>query len=452
MTRTEDRYRCMGCGGVSLQWSGRCPECGDWNTIRREEGNNGGSTAVSVTRVRTLMELSSAVGEQRISVGLAELDRVLGGGVVRGGVALIGGDPGMGKSTLLLQALVALSEQGVSALYVTGEESLTQVAQRAARLGLKDTSLGLVADNELGRVMAAVRKVCPAVLVIDSIQTLYDRELSAVPGGVIQLRECAAACVRMAKQDGVAVFLIGHVTKEGVLAGPRVLEHIVDTVLYFEGEPSGRHRLLRATKNRYGAVNELGVFAMTDRGLRGVDNPSALFLARPDGASPPGGSAVMVTREGTRPLLIEVQALVDEAQHREPRRLVTGLASGRLDMLLAVLNRHGGLETRGQDVFVNVVGGVRVMETAADLPVLLAIASSLRGRSLTSQLVSFGEVGLSGEIRPVPGGLERIQEALRHGYTHALVPQANGPKRGIVGMKVTTVGNLAETLAHAVVT
>lgn len=447
MARAEERYQCISCGGVSLQWSGRCPECGDWNTIRREEGNSGQGSAAAV-QVCTLVELSSAADEQRITVGLAELDRVLGGGIVRGGVALIGGDPGMGKSTLLLQALAALSAQGVPALYVTGEESLAQVAQRAARLGLKDTSLGLVADNELGRVMAAVRKANPAALVIDSIQTLYDRGLSAVPGGVIQLRECAATCVRMAKQDGVAVFLIGHVTKEGVLAGPRVLEHIVDTVLYFEGDPSGRHRLLRATKNRYGAVNELGVFAMTDRGLRGVDNPSALFLARPDGASPPG-SAVMVTREGTRPLLIEVQALVDDAQHREPRRLVTGLASGRLDMLLAVLNRHGGLETRGQDVFVNVVGGVRVVETAADLPVLLAIASSLRNRPLPSQLVSFGEVGLSGEVRPVPGGLERMQEALRHGYTHALVPQANSPKRGLAGMQVATVGSLAETLAHA---
>ena len=440
MARTEERFHCTGCGSALLQWSGRCPECGGWNTVHGEaEQQGGGETAA---HIQPLQEFVSA-GEERIKVGMAELDRVLGGGLVRGSAVLIGGDPGMGKSTLLLQALAGLAEQ-VSVLYVTGEESPEQLAQRAVRIGVRCDRLSLVADNDLGRVLAAVRKAQPQALVIDSIQALYDRSLGSVAGGVTQLRECASACVRLAKSAGIAIFLVGHVTKEGVLAGPRVLEHMVDTVLYFEGEPGGRHRLLRATKNRYGAVNELGVFAMTDRGLRSIDNPSALFLARPGGSVP--GSAIMVTREGTRPLLLEIQALVDEAQRNEPRRLASGLPAGRLDMLLAILHRHGGLQTRGRDVFVNVAGGVRVMETAADLPVLLAIASSLHNQALPPELVSFGEVGLSGEIRPVPGGPERMQEALRHGYTRAMAPGSNCPRRDLQGLHPLPVNHLHEAL------
>jgi DNA repair protein RadA/Sms len=380
----------------------------------------------------------------RSSVGLTELDRVLGGGLVAGSVVLIGGDPGIGKSTLLLQVLATLS-QAMTALYVTGEESPEQISLRAARLGIQGSDVRLLAETSVERILEAVGREQPRVLVLDSIQTLYTEALQSAPGSVAQLRESAAQLVRFAKQSGTAIFLVGHVTKEGTLAGPRVLEHMVDTVLYFEGDPGERYRMLRAVKNRFGAVNELGVFAMTEKGLKEVPNPSAIFLSRHESTVP--GSAVMVTWEGTRPLLVEVQALVDPSQLANPRRVTLGLEQNRLSMLLAVLHRHGGLVVGDQDVFVNVVGGVRVSETAADLAVLLAVISSFRSRPLPADLVVFGEFGLSGELRPVPNGQQRLQEAAKHGFHRAIIPAANQSRRAIEGLAVDAVGRLEDVLA-----
>jgi len=382
-------------------------------------------------------------GLARNSVGLGELDRVLGGGLVPGSVVLIGGDPGIGKSTLLLQALAILSAS-VPSLYVTGEESPQQVALRAARLGIEGGALDLLSETSMERVLALADRLRPQVMVLDSIQTLYTETLQSAPGSVAQVRECAAQLVRFAKQTGTALFLVGHVTKEGALAGPRVLEHMVDTVLYFEGDAGDRFRILRAIKNRFGAVNELGVFAMTEGGLREVHNPSAIFLSRHEQAVP--GSVVMVTWEGTRPLLVEVQALVDHSQLGNPRRVTLGLEQNRLSMLLAVMHRHGGLALGDQDVFVNVVGGVRVGETAADLAVLLAVLSSFRNRPLPEHLIVFGEVGLSGELRPVPNGQERLHEAAKHGYQTAIIPAANQPKKALRDLEVIAVSSLAQLL------
>jgi DNA repair protein RadA/Sms len=389
----------------------------------------------------------STLEERRVSTGISELDRVLGGGLVEGSVVLVGGDPGIGKSTLLLQAMAGLASQ-MPGLYVSGEESLAQVAARGMRLGLSLDGLDALAETCVERVLAEASRAKPKLIVADSIQTLWTELLQAAPGSVSQVRESAARLVRFAKETGTCVFLVGHVTKEGGIAGPRVLEHMVDAVLYFEGEAGSRFRVLRAFKNRYGAVNELGVFAMGDKGLREVPNPSAIFLSGSSTAQP--GSAVMVTREGTRPLLVEVQALVDASPLSNPRRVALGLEQNRLAMLLAVLHRHGGVVTGDQDVFVNVVGGIRVQETAADLPVLLAVLSSLRDRPLAEKTIAFGEVGLSGEIRPVPNGEERLKEAATHGFRRAIVPKANAPKKGTFkDLEVIAVERLSEAMEAA---
>ncbi|MBL8398978.1 MAG: DNA repair protein RadA [Candidatus Accumulibacter sp.] len=426
-------YACADCGATTAKWQGQCPGCGVWNTLvetvaeaptdatRRRFAALAGSSAV-----QTLSEIE-AREEDRLPTGIAEFDRALGGGLVAGGVVLIGGDPGIGKSTLLLQALSLMSASQV-VLYVSGEESGQQIAMRARRLSLQTGGLRLLAEINLEKIVATVQATRPQVAVIDSIQTLWSEALSSAPGSVAQVRECAAQLTRLAKQSGVTVILVGHVTKEGALAGPRVLEHIVDTVLYFEGDTHSSFRLIRAVKNRYGAVNEIGVFAMTDRGLKGVSNPSAIFLSQ-HGSDVPG-SCVLVTQEGTRPLLVEIQALVDQA-HGNPRRLTVGLDAQRLAMLLAVLHRHAGIVCFDQDVFVNAVGGVKIGEPAADLAVLLAIVSSLKNRSLPAKLIVFGEVGLAGEIRPAPRGQERLREAAKLGFTRAMIPEANQPRPGV---------------------
>jgi DNA repair protein RadA/Sms len=445
--RQRGAYLCNACGAQLPKWSGQCPDCGSWNTVieapehmaapRHRAGWAG--VAGKVERLETV----SASPETRRCTGIAELDRVLGGGLVAGSVILVGGDPGIGKSTLLLQACAAVAaEQPV--LYVTGEESPQQVSLRAQRLGLPRTGIRLLAETGIERILAAAQAERPAVMVVDSIQTLFSEELASAPGSVSQVRETAAQLVRFAKQTTTCIFLVGHVTKEGALAGPRVLEHMVDTVIYFEGEAGSQFRLTRSIKNRFGAVNELGVFAMTDRGLREVRNPSAIFLSRHDEPAP--GSIVMVTREGTRPLLIEVQALVDESPLANPRRVALGLDQSRLAMLLAVLHRHGGIAMFDRDVFINVVGGVRISETAADLAVLCAVLSSFRDRPLPLDLVALGEVGLSGEIRPVPSGLERLREAAKHGLRRAIVPEKNCPKKGVDGLDLVPVRTLREAL------
>ncbi|MGE4336359.1 MAG: DNA repair protein RadA [Pigmentiphaga sp.] len=456
MAKARTTFVCRECGGTSAKWLGQCPHCQAWNTLDEQTVAPAASGAAhhrfaplaGSSPIRRLSEIE-AREQARSSTGIAEFDRVLGGGLVAGAVVLIGGDPGIGKSTLLLQAMAAMSERQ-RVLYVTGEESGDQVALRARRLELPTGGVELLAEIRLEAIQAAITGVAPeerpAVVVIDSIQTLYSGELTSAPGSVAQVRECAAQLTRLAKQTGVAMVMIGHVTKEGALAGPRVLEHIVDTVLYFEGDTHSSFRLVRAFKNRFGAVNELGVFAMTDRGLRGVNNPSALFLSQRE--QPVAGSCVMVTQEGTRPLLVEIQALVDAAHGGNPRRLSVGLEGNRLAMLLAVLHRHGGIVTFDQDVFINAVGGVRISEPAADLPVLLAILSSLRDRPLPSGLVVFGEIGLTGEIRPAPRGQERLREAAKLGFTRALIPRANAPRQPIEGLTVVPVDRLDTALQH----
>jgi DNA repair protein RadA/Sms len=449
MAKSKTRYLCTECGAIAAKWAGQCADCQAWNTMVESlpdkalagPRQSGGWTG-EVQTVTRLCDVS-IVQQARTATGLSELDRVLGGGLVDGSVVLIGGDPGIGKSTLLLQTLTHLAST-VGGLYVTGEESLQQVAMRARRLELPMDALQLMAETSIENILATARRIQPRVMVVDSIQTVFTEAITSAPGGVAQVRECAAALVRYAKQTGTALFLVGHVTKEGALAGPRVLEHMVDCVLYFEGEQDSRFRLIRAVKNRFGAVNELGVFAMSDRGLREVANPSAIFLSRY--AAPIPGSLVMVTREGSRPLLVEVQALVDDTQFGQPRRVAVGLDQNRLAMLLAVLHRHGGVATMGMDVFMNVVGGVKVLETGSDLAVLLAVVSSLRSQALDNRLIAFGEVGLSGEIRPVPGGQERLREAAKHGFARAIVPMANKPKQSIDGLEIIGVNHLADAL------
>ena len=449
MAKTRTLYTCSACGAQSPQWAGQCSDCGGWNTLSEvvamPKAVTSRFTGYSGDAPMTVQRLSAVKTDQqlRTSVGMQELDRVLGGGLVSGSVVLIGGDPGIGKSTLLLQVLSALSG-GLDSLYVTGEESLQQISMRAHRLGINGDDIRLFSETSVERIIATADKERPQVMVLDSIQTLYTEALQSAPGSVAQVRESAAQLVRFAKQSGIAMFLVGHVTKEGQLAGPRVLEHMVDTVLYFEGDPGDRYRILRAIKNRFGAVNELGVFAMTEYGLKEVSNPSAIFLSRHEQAVP--GSVVMVTWEGTRPMLVEVQALVDQSQLGNPRRVTLGLEQNRLSMLLAVLHRHGGLTLGDQDVFVNVVGGVRVTETAADLAVLLAVMSSYRNRPLPADLIVFGEVGLSGELRPVPNGQQRISEAVKHGFHKAIIPAANKPKGAVKGLQVTAVNRLSQVL------
>ncbi|UZR31065.1 DNA repair protein RadA [Methylococcus mesophilus] len=442
-------YRCTECGQAQPKWGGQCGGCGLWNTLveeveapapsRRQVGYAGvaeASVPVSLAEV-SLEELA------RVGSGLAELDRVLGGGVVPGSAILLGGDPGIGKSTLLLQTLAFLGKSART-LYVTGEESLSQVSLRAHRLGLDGHDIQALAETSLERILGTASQYKPEVLVVDSIQTVYSEALQSAPGSVGQVRECAAQLVRYAKQSSTTVFLVGHVTKEGALAGPRVLEHMVDTVLYFEGDASSRYRVVRSFKNRFGAVNELGVFAMTETGLKEVRNPSAIFLSRGDEDMP--GSIVTVTREGSRPLLVEVQALVDESHLQAPRRLVVGMEMNRLAMLLAVLHRHGGVPVAAQDVFVNLVGGVRLTETAGDLAVACAVVSSFRDRPVPGDWVIFGELGLNGEIRPVPNGDERLREAAKHGFKHALVPAKNAPKQGVPGVSIIPAKNLREAI------
>ncbi|MCA3250906.1 MAG: DNA repair protein RadA [Pseudomonadota bacterium] len=449
MAAPKALYTCRECGGTSPKWLGQCPHCKAWNTL--EEGvaetpakhryQTGPLGLAKTQPVATLADIETAEVE-RERTGQDELDRVLGGGLVAGGVVLIGGDPGIGKSTLLLQAADAMSAR-LKVLYVTGEESGAQVALRARRLGLGGRAVRVLAEIHLEQILATLAAEKPAVAVIDSIQTLYSEQLTSAPGSVAQVRECAAQLTRAAKAGGTAVVLVGHVTKEGAIAGPRVLEHIVDTVLYFEGDTHSSFRLVRAIKNRFGAVNEIGVFAMTERGLKGVSNPSAIFLSTQ--GEPVPGACVLVTLEGTRPLLVEIQALVDSGGP-SPRRLSVGLDRDRLAMLLAVLHRHAGVSCMDQDVFVNAVGGVRIGEPAADLAVLLAITSSLRGRALPRGFVAFGEVGLAGEVRPAPRGQERLKEAAKLGFSVAVVPRANAPKKPIEGLEVHAVDRIEQAI------
>jgi DNA repair protein RadA/Sms len=435
VAKAKSVYVCSECGASALKWMGMCPSCGEAGTLIEQAAERGTRAGGPAAAPVALAEIEAREVE-RISTGLAELDRVLGGGLVAGQVTLIGGDPGIGKSTLLLQALAALAGAH-KVLYVSGEESAEQVALRARRLGLATAGVGLLAEIQLERVLGALQAARPEVAVVDSIQTLWSESLQSAPGSVAQVRECAAQLTRHAKKAGSALFIVGHVTKEGAIAGPRVLEHIVDTVLYFEGDPHSAFRLVRAVKNRFGAVNELGVFAMTDAGLRAVSNPSALFLQRHE--KDVSGSCVLVTLEGTRPLLVEIQALVDAAHAPNPRRLTVGLEQNRLAMLLAVLHRHAGISTVDQDVFVNAVGGVRIGEPAADLAVALAIVSSLTDRPIAGKLLAFGEVGLAGEVRPAPRGQDRLKEAAKLGFERAIVPRANAPKGKIAGLEVIAV-------------
>lgn len=442
-------YRCNACGHVQNKWAGQCGGCGDWNSLietvenaaprNARFGGYAGATAGKPVDLATV----DAVEIGRTTSGSSELDRVLGGGLVAGSAVLIGGDPGIGKSTLLLQTLAHLSQQP-NCLYVTGEESVEQVGLRARRLQLAVRGIQILAETSCEIIIATAMALRPPVLVVDSIQTVYSELLQSAPGSPAQVRECAAQLVRYAKQFGTTLFLIGHVTKEGSLAGPRVLEHMVDTVLYFEGDANNRFRVIRAFKNRFGAVNELGVFAMTEQGLRDVRNPSALFLSRSEDELP--GSIVTVMREGSRSLLIEVQALVDESFGGAPRRVAVGMDGNRLAMLLAVLHRHCGVASPNQDVFINLVGGLRMTETAGDLAVALAIVSSQRGRIVPRDWFVFGEIGLSGEIRPVPAGEDRLREAAKHGFKNALVPQKNAPRTPIDGLTVIPVKTLREAL------
>ena len=457
MAKEKTIYTCTECGGISPKWLGKCPHCNAWNTLIESVAENAANKNRYSTQFKSLAKASEvtaladieATDMTRTPTGHEELDRVLGGGIVEGGVVLIGGDPGIGKSTLLLQALDSLQRAGLNTLYVTGEESGAQVALRARRLGLDGSQVKVMAEIQLDKILATLEATQPAVAVIDSIQTVYSDLLTSAPGSVAQVRECAAHLTRYAKASGQAggratcIVLVGHVTKDGALAGPRVLEHMVDTVLYFEGDTHSSFRLVRAIKNRFGAVNEIGVFAMTEKGLKGVTNPSAMFLSQH--SEPVPGSCVMVTLEGTRPLLVEIQALVDDGGPN-PRRLSVGLDRDRLAMLLAVLHRHAGVACMDQDVFVNAVGGVRISEPAADLAVMLAIASSLRGKAMPKGFLAFGEVGLAGEVRPAPRGQDRLREAAKLGFSVAVVPKANAPKKPIEGLTIHAVERIEEAL------
>jgi DNA repair protein RadA/Sms len=450
MAKAQAQYQCRECASISPKWSGQCPDCKSWNsieelpalaTIGKSAGSwHGTSASVEIVALNAVPTSKTP----RFSSEIDELDRVLGGGLVEGSVVLLGGDPGIGKSTLLLQCLTQISLLK-NALYVTGEESLQQVSMRAQRLNLPNEHLKLLSSTCVEEIIVQAIASKPAVMVIDSIQTIFTNSLQSAPGSVSQIRESTSILVRLAKQSNIAIFLVGHVTKEGQLAGPRVLEHMVDTVLYFEGDSSTRYRVIRAVKNRFGAVNELGIFAMTDTGLKQVSNPSAIFLSHHD--KPVSGSIIMVSREGTRPILIEIQALVTESHSGHPRRISVGLESNRLAMLLAILQRHGGIPLYDQDIFINAVGGVRIAETGADLAVILAILSSYRDRPVSNRLLVFGEVGLSGEIRPVPNGEERLREAAKHGFETAIIPMANMPKRNLIkNLKLIPVNHLADTL------
>jgi DNA repair protein RadA/Sms len=454
MAKSNVQYCCSECGAQFSKWMGQCGDCGAWNSLtevvalnaaasrnKHVSGFAGEAGAMDIQRLADI----KPEDVRRTETGLTELDRVLGGGLVTGAVTLIGGDPGIGKSTLLLQTLVSLSSR-LRTLYVTGEESLQQVSLRAHRLSLEADDCHMLSETRVESIISHAGKYRPQVIVIDSIQTMYTDLLQSAPGAVAQVRESAAQLVRFAKQTGTSLFIVGHVTKEGTLAGPRVLEHMVDTVLYFEGDSGSPFRVIRAIKNRFGAVNELGAFAMTETGLKQVTNPSAIFLSRHE--QPVSGSVIMVTREGSRPLLVELQALVAESHLANPRRVTVGLDQNRLAMLLAVLHRHGGIAMYDQDVFVNIVGGIRVSETAADLPLLMAALSSFRDRPLAHDTVMFGEVGLAGEIRPVQNGQDRLREAAKHGFRRAIVPRANAPKQSEHDLEIITVSRLGEAIEY----
>jgi len=451
MAKVKTQYSCSGCGSSSPKWLGQCTDCGAWNSMTEMvmtkaaplTGRWQGYAGENESAIISLPQISTTQAS-RISTGLEELDRVLGGGLVMGSVILIGGDPGIGKSTLLLQALAHLPDPS-KALYVTGEESLQQVSMRAKRLGVGQMPLNLLAETQVETIIALATQQRPHVIVIDSIQTIFTQIIQSAPGSVSQVRESAALLVRFAKQSGISLYLVGHVNKDGAIAGPRVLEHMVDTVLYFEGEKESRFRIVRAIKNRFGAVNELGIFAMTDKGLREVNNPSAIFLSRT--AKPSSGTIVLVSWEGTRPLLLEIQALVDDS-HGVPRRVTVGYDHNRLALLLAVLHRHSGITMHQMDVFLNVVGGVKITETGADLAIVVAVLTSFRDKILDKGTVVFGEIGLSGELRPVPGGQERIIEAAKHGFKRAIVPKGNAPRQNPEGMEVFAVETLKEALTH----
>lgn len=450
MPKPKLAFCCQQCGSLYSKWSGQCTDCQAWNTLVEEirpatvassprfQGYAGADAAI------TRMAEVELEADLRISSGSQELDRVLGGGIIMGSAILIGGNPGIGKSTILLQVVAHLS-QSLNVLYVTGEESPQQVTLRARRLGLREDQVWLLAETQVDTILAHLQKEKPRVLVIDSIQTMHSSLLSSAPGSVGQVRESAMQLVSYAKQTGTALFLVGHVTKEGSLAGPRVLEHMVDTVLYFEGEQDSNYRMIRAVKNRFGGVNELGIFAMTEKGLKEVSQPSAIFLSR--AAQPIAGSIITATKEGSRPLIVEVQALVDQSNlGGNPRRLSVGLDTQRLSMLLAIMHRHSGISTHSMDVFLNVVGGLEISETAADLAIILAILSSLKNRPLPHDLIVFGELGLAGEIRPVPGGQDRLKEAAKHGFKIAVVPQANATKKILDGLRVIGVQSLKEAI------
>ncbi len=446
--KTKSVFSCTECGAQASKWSGQCPGCSGWNTLVEtvavsDSNRNTRFQALTPTASSQSLDAVALDGASRFSTGLVELDRVLGGGMVVGSVVLIGGDPGIGKSTLLIQALTAIS-QDAKVLYVTGEESTQQVALRAQRLGVKGARVQLLAENHIETILSCVAAEQPQVVVIDSIQAVFTELLQSAPGSVAQVRESAAQLVRFAKHNNTGLFLVGHVTKEGILAGPRVLEHMVDTVLYFEGDSSSQFRIIRAIKNRFGAVNEIGVFAMTETGLRIVNNPSAMLVSKQGDAV--SGTVVLATQEGTRPLLVEVQALVDQSHLANPRRVSVGLDQNRLGMLLAVLHRHAGVATYDQDVFINVAGGVRITETAADLAIVTATMSSLADRPAGRDLVVFGEIGLAGEVRPVQRGQDRIREAAKLGFKRVLIPAANRPKNVDVGIEVIAVKRVAEAL------
>jgi DNA repair protein RadA/Sms len=442
MARLNPAFVCSSCGGETLKWQGQCPLCGEWNSLAQRTA--AGKKTASAVSLEAGLKVAS--GAERLPSGALELDRVLGGGMVQGSVILLGGEPGIGKSTLLLQVAAHVGATR-TVLYASGEESVEQVSLRAQRLALRAEGLALVADTDLAGILALAAARKAAVLVIDSIQTVQSGSAGAVAGAVAQLRECTAELVRFAKSSGTTVIIVGHVTKEGTIAGPRLLEHLVDTVLYFESEAGSRYRIVRATKNRFGAANELGFFAMSASGLREVRNPAAIFLARPPQPAP--GSIVTVTREGGRPLLIELQALVDRMRFGAPRRIAQGLDANRLAMLLAAVNRHAQVSLQEHDVFVNVVGGIEITETSWDLPVLIALASSLQGRAVPAKLVAFGEIGLTGEVRPVAYGDERLREAQAQGFSHAVVPQGNAPRRAPEGLTVVGVSRVDEALAAA---
>ena len=453
MAKAKVNFVCSACGTSHSKWAGQCTDCGEWNTMTENivainNPKTGFAGQSSRLQSQALKEVHME-SETRTSTRIGELDRVLGGGVVHGSVTLIGGDPGIGKSTLLTQTLAELSSQ-LSCLYVTGEESLQQVSLRAHRLGLEESALQLLSATCVEHIIKLALEQKPKVMVIDSIQTIYTENLQSAPGGVAQVREAAAQLVRFAKQTGTALFLVGHVTKEGTLAGPRVLEHMVDTVLYFEGDSGERYRMIRAVKNRFGAVNELGVFVMTETGLKTVSNPSAIFLSRHEDPVP--GSIITVTREGSRPLLLEIQSLVDDSHSSNPRRVSLGLDPNRLNMLLAVIHRHGNIAMLDQDVFINVVGGVRITETGADTAILLAALSSFRDKPLPTSVITFGEIGLAGEIRPVPNGQERLREAAKHGFKTAIIPKANMPRSGetIDGLDLYPVQRVSELIETSV--